>query len=230
MLGGQPVPFLVHRRLADGLSGALVAHDELDELVDVDAGDAGAHSPTLRTSAATASADASGSAGGAAAVTASGGKAYVMGGYEGAYNVNRAYDPAANTWATRAVMPTPRTNVAAAATGDKLYVLGGYNGGSADYGINEEYDPGSNDWVTKASMPTVRYMLAAAAFGGKVYAVGGSGSTASDVYNVNEEYNPGSNTWLFLIMTVSSMTIFPRTIIMGLWETPYVSGRTGTPI
>ena len=39
-------------------------------------------------------------------------------------SVVEAYDPAADSWATVASMPTARRHIAAATYGDKIYVLG----------------------------------------------------------------------------------------------------------
>jgi len=38
-----------------------------------------------------------------------------------------AYDPAANTWTSKAIMNTGRGELAAASVGNTLYALGGYN-------------------------------------------------------------------------------------------------------
>ncbi|GIV28885.1 MAG: hypothetical protein KatS3mg027_2699 [Bacteroidia bacterium] len=134
---------------------------------------------------------------GLAAVSPGNGKIYAIGGYrfDSYYgfhyflSTNEEYDPASNTWTTKAPMPTARADLAAASSGDgKIYAIGGWNG-SYYLSTNEEYDPATNTWTTKASMPTARADLAAASHGnGKIYAIGGWNGT--NVFATNEEYFP----------------------------------------
>jgi N-acetylneuraminic acid mutarotase len=59
------------------------------------------------------------------------GRIYVFGGEgnsaaaNGVFDTSEAYDPVANSWATLAVMRTPRHGMGAAAVGNVLYVPGG---------------------------------------------------------------------------------------------------------
>src|SRR5262249_10045612 len=87
------------------------------------------------------------------------------------------YDPATNTWATKASMPTARSGLGvAAAPNGNLYAIGGA-GSTGFLTTAEEYDPATNTWATKAPMPTARDRLGvAAAPNGKLYATGGDGS------------------------------------------------------
>src|SRR4051812_19981767 len=79
----------------------------------------------------------------------------------------------ANTWATRAAMPTARSGMGLAAAADgSLYAIGGING--VPLTTVEQYDPATNAWTPRAPLPTARYLLgAAAAPNGKLYAIGG---------------------------------------------------------
>ena len=53
------------------------------------------------------------------------------------------YDPATDTWATKAPMPTPRWNLGVAtASNGKIYAIGGFNGSLL--ATVEEYDPATN--------------------------------------------------------------------------------------
>jgi len=132
---------------------------------------------------------------------ASNGKIYVIGGFYGPTYVPgtylatvEEYDPATNTWATRASMPTARDGLGVVvASNGKIYAIGGQNVTDGYLAIVEEYDPATDTWATRASMPTARVGLGvAAASNGKLYAMGGwSGSTAATV----EEYDPGTDTW-----------------------------------
>ena len=106
-----------------------------------------------------------------------------------------AYDPAPDTWASRAPMPTARYGLAlAAASNGKLYAAGGFNGSGTFYNRVEEYDPASNSWATRTGMPAARIGLGrAAASNGKLSAVGGSNTTGR--LSRVDEYNPATDSW-----------------------------------
>ncbi|HEU4733896.1 MAG TPA: kelch repeat-containing protein [Kofleriaceae bacterium] len=100
---------------------------------------------------------------------------YIAGNTElGDVTINQAYDPALDTWSTRAPLPsTPRAEMSAVSDGRFLYLIGG----RGPAGISAElwrYDPRSDSWQQLASMPTARateYM--AAIDQGQLYVVGG---------------------------------------------------------
>lgn len=125
---------------------------------------------------------------------ASNGKIYAIGGrgptvWSGQLATVEEYDPATDTWTTRASMPTAREGLGvAAANNGKIYAIGG--GTSAV----EEYDPATDTWTTRASMTTTRsYLGVAAASNGKIYAVGGlDGNNPTATI---EEYNPATDRW-----------------------------------
>ncbi len=130
------------------------------------------------------------------------GKLYVVGGAITSnntfprINVLEVYDPATDTWTTKAPMPTSRAYIAAEEIGGKLYVVGGALNGSGITGVLEVYDPAANTWSTKAPMPTPRYGLSSGFLGGRLYAVGGvPGNTGPSETAVNESYDPATNTW-----------------------------------
>ena len=131
------------------------------------------------------------------AAAEAGGKIYALGGnnslnnyLSGIQNVVEEYDPAANTWTTKAPMPTVREVLAAAAAGGKIYAIGGFDNRGVDLNVVEEYDPAptSNTWTTKAPMLTTRSNLTAAEAGGKIYGIGGASGAP---LNVVEAYTPG---------------------------------------
>jgi N-acetylneuraminic acid mutarotase len=130
-----------------------------------------------------------------AAAVAVGGKFYVIGGFAGGVSTAvEAYDPVANTWATRAPLLAPRMLHAAAAVNGRIYVMGGaasQSGGPV--ATVEEYDPVANTWTARAPMPTARGSLGAAVVGGKIYAVAGSVSATS--LRAVEVYDPTANQW-----------------------------------
>ena len=90
-----------------------------------------------------------------------------------------AYDPATNTWTTKASMPTGRSSLAAAVLDNKVYVVGGgTTGTSAVLSTSEIYNPASNTWTTGPSMPTGRAYFGATTLNGILYAVGGAGDNS----------------------------------------------------
>ncbi|MBI4485807.1 MAG: Ig-like domain repeat protein, partial [Acidobacteria bacterium] len=126
------------------------------------------------------------------------GKVYVVGGSIGCGNpptyrtgANEAYDPATNTWSTRAPMPTARSSHGVGVVNGVLYAVGG-DGGK----LVEAYDIGANTWSAKAPMLVSRAGPAVAAANGKLYVLGGLDYSAGGVVtNSVETYDPGTNTW-----------------------------------
>jgi N-acetylneuraminic acid mutarotase len=89
-----------------------------------------------------------------------------------------AYDPVANSWTTKAPMPTPRGDFAVGVVNGVLYAVGGfrYAVGGASYGYLatvEAYDPVTNSWTRKGPMLTSRTDLGVGVVNGVLYAVGG---------------------------------------------------------
>ena len=95
----------------------------------------------------------------------------------------------ADTWYTKASMPTGRYGLAIGVAGGKIYAIGGgYYGNNYNYlSINEMYDPATNTWTTKASMPTARDGLAIGVVNGEIYAIGGYNG---NYLSTNEMYDP----------------------------------------
>jgi N-acetylneuraminic acid mutarotase len=124
------------------------------------------------------------------AVSAIGGKLYVVGGNNGsAAATGRVdmYNPATNSWAIRATMPTARVASAGVAIGGKLHVFGGRNG-STYLSTVEAYDPVANSWSSRASMPTARSALGVGGVSGFLYAVGGRNTATA--LATNERFTP----------------------------------------
>jgi hypothetical protein len=122
---------------------------------------------------------------------------YVVAGNSGsgAVRTNYAYNPASNTWASRAQLAAGAARYAL--TGFSIlgigYIAGGNSGSAATSTVNA-YDPVANSWSTKASMPNARWALASFAISNIGYAIGGiSGSNVT--LALNEAYNPSTNTW-----------------------------------
>jgi hypothetical protein len=105
-----------------------------------------------------------------------------------------AYDPATNSWSSRAPMPTPRFGLAAATVDGVVYVVGGASSTTMYEVAVEAYDPATNTWdSTLAPMPTGRALLAAVEIDGVIYAIGGLND--SNTLATNEAYDPATDTW-----------------------------------
>jgi N-acetylneuraminic acid mutarotase len=134
------------------------------------------------------------------------GKLYVIGGKAlstGPQSVEsmtlvEAYDPVANTWQTRAPMPTPRHLLAAVAVNGKIYALGGNIDRVSANTLSdavEEYDPTSNSWSARTPMPVARTGIGAAVTNdGKILVSGGLADQGQSVDRV-DLYDPETDTW-----------------------------------
>lgn len=133
------------------------------------------------------------------------------------YGTVEAYDPVANTWTTKATMPTPRWGSTVSVVNGLIYAIGGW-GGWPELSVVEVYDPVSNSWSTTVPvnaattaagtagapltpMPTARDDFGFAVVNGIIYAIGGDTNTFDDVARtpccttVVESYDPVANTW-----------------------------------
>jgi N-acetylneuraminic acid mutarotase len=126
------------------------------------------------------------------------GKVYVFGGTGGgsALTTVEEYDPATDTWAHKAGMPTIRAVATSSAVNGKIYVMGGKGDVSGpDIASVYEYNPAMNTWTSKASMLTPRSYLSSSAANGKIYAIGGTHSYPGAGLSTVEEYDPATDTW-----------------------------------
>lgn len=108
-------------------------------------------------------------------------------GYQG---VNEAYDPATDSWETKANMPTPRYGLMANVVNGKIYCMGGtrwleYNQGADQLNTTEVYDPSSNTWTTKAPMPNPAGYVSAV-IDNKIYVIGP---------RQTQVYDPDTDSW-----------------------------------
>ena len=121
-----------------------------------------------------------------------GGKIYVIGGRTNASgtsvytNANEEYDPVANTWAAKTVMPDALREVGVASLGGKIYTFGGAKSGG---GVSDtrEYDPGTNAWTGKSSTPIADFPLSGAVLNNQIYVVGPNGN--------HSRFDPVTNLW-----------------------------------
>jgi N-acetylneuraminic acid mutarotase len=126
------------------------------------------------------------------------GKLYVVAGkvLAGPVSTTFAYDPALNTWSTRANLPGPAVeNPAVVGLNGKLYAFGGSTAPFSGAVTNAAaYNPATNAWTVLAPLPTARGGAAAAAINGLIYVAGGMTGSGASVDTL-EVYNPATNTW-----------------------------------
>jgi len=124
---------------------------------------------------------------------------FVLGGYSFSLAAAQAtvhrFDPATNTWDTRAVIPAI-TAVGTAVyypSAHRIYLFGGFDGGSNVYGTTRVYDVGANAWSLGTAMPAPRDLMAGAynPANGKIYLVAGNSTTsAASATNTLWEFDP----------------------------------------
>jgi hypothetical protein len=130
------------------------------------------------------------------------GKIYVIGGctsgdcQAGFTGANVQYDPASDTWTSRAAMPTARSGFAMAASATRIYVAGGAQACPPCTPVNtlEIYDPTADSWTTGAAMAAARGDTAAAVVGSSLVVVSGTDSSGAPAL-LNEAYDPVGNAW-----------------------------------
>lgn len=123
------------------------------------------------------------------------GKIYAIGGYVHPRNrkpdepwrldLVETYDPATDTWAKRAKMPTRRDGFGAEVVRETIYAIGGSGwphdgqGGPALATI-EAYHPKTNRWQKKPDMPNLRWVFSTVVVADKIYLIGGTDLQAGD--------------------------------------------------
>jgi hypothetical protein len=106
------------------------------------------------------------------------------------------YDPAADTWTTKALMPTGRHWLSTSVVNGKIYAIGGSRYEYTGISIVEEYDPATDNWTQKADMPTPRNGHVTSVVDGIIYAIGGSTVKFSQPLRTVEAYDPQTDTWI----------------------------------
>jgi N-acetylneuraminic acid mutarotase len=107
------------------------------------------------------------------------------------------YDPATDSWSTKAPLPVGLHHAGAAVAGGKLYVIGGYMRSLLNIwhpvATVYMYDPMTDAWSGRKAMPTPRGALAVVEHGGKLYAIGGY-DRATNIAAL-EVYDPVTDIW-----------------------------------
>lgn len=110
------------------------------------------------------------------------GRIYAVGGQTGndegltTQKLVETYDPATNTWASRAQMPAAVSHISGATfvMGGRIIVAGGETANGAPTASVFAYDPASDSWKTMTSLPAPRFSGVAAGINGKIYFATGS--------------------------------------------------------
>jgi len=106
----------------------------------------------------------------------------------------------AQTWTSKATIPTKRWYPGCAELNGKIYVVGGQGEDSPYSSQNnlEVYDPSTDSWGVLSPMQESRWGAMVVAYGEKIYVIGGlTGSFVNGFTSTNvvEEYNPSTDTW-----------------------------------
>ena len=117
------------------------------------------------------------------------------------------YNPATDTWAKRAKMPTRRKSVRTAVIRDTLYAIGGsgwppVGGGGGPYlGTIEVYEPRINRWTKRPEMPNPRVVFFSVVIDEKIYLIGDSTAEVRPV--PIEVYDPFTGRWRLIPAALS---------------------------
>jgi hypothetical protein len=141
-----------------------------------------------------------------AAVTASDGTTYALGGFATTVlGTAEMLAPVATSWQPLASLTTPRAGLAAAPGGSgRVYTLGGELANGAVTAASEVYDPSTGAWQSTPGLPTARSGLGAAA-SGAIYAVGGQDANGTPL-GALEAYSESANAWQSLAPMLTART------------------------
>jgi N-acetylneuraminic acid mutarotase len=97
--------------------------------------------------------------------------------YSGA---NEVYDPSTDTWETKKLMPTNRSDISASVVNGKIHLIGP--------DIHEVYDVYTDSWTTRQTMsfPLLVYGYSSVVFNDKIYLI---------TWNQTQIYDPKSDSW-----------------------------------
>jgi len=134
---------------------------------------------------------------------------YVAGGWPDLRTFEE-YDPASDTWATRASLLRGRQSPGLVAIGGYIYAVGGGSAWSA-LGSVERYDPTADTWVPVSSLNRSRAGTGTAVAGGGIYVMGGV-----DIYGESVPINEGlalENSLCPTIKKVNKVTALPGEVL-----------------
>ncbi len=119
-------------------------------------------------------------------------------------NTNEVYDPANDSWTTKAAIPTATYGYGSAIINQKIYIAGGSQTPisqqqSGDFvHANQVYDPQTDNWTSAANLPSsVSYAATAATQDylapARIYLAGGY--FQNTITSITQIYNPSNNSW-----------------------------------
>lgn len=125
-------------------------------------------------------------------------KIYTLGGDSGNWsagetptNIVEVYDPASDSWETKAPMNIKRVGLSANMVDGKIYVIGGKMGNpSTQVSATEVYDPLTDTWTVAKQIPTPVNSHASAVVENKIYILGGAVRLS-----FNQIYDTKTDTW-----------------------------------
>lgn len=127
------------------------------------------------------------------------GKIYLVGGLNSSGGFTSSlyvYNPATNTWSSKASLPVKTTHGVSGVIEGKLYVLVSDCDGCETRYVRRlyRYDPISNSWTRRADCPRQHVSPAGNVIGGKLYVA--SGRDKNQVPQTSlDVYDPATNTW-----------------------------------
>jgi N-acetylneuraminic acid mutarotase len=118
-------------------------------------------------------------------------------------NVNEVYDPANDSWSTKAPIPSPVYGYASAVANNLIYIVGGSKnsvspGSNVFVDSNQVYDPLTDKWSLAANLPSTAAYGASASTQGymapsKIYFIGGY--FLNSFSSKTQVFDPDKNTW-----------------------------------
>ena len=115
-------------------------------------------------------------------------------GLRGAYTgATEVYDPALDTWETKASMVNASFPEACVVINGKIYVISGSSAYPESVSFTSVYDENTDSWTSRAPMPVVK-IGAGVVFDDKIYFVGGSYEDSVYV-TLLQIYDPSTDTW-----------------------------------
>ena len=138
------------------------------------------------------------------AVAASQDKIYIFGGCSSFNEItgypincsgaNEEYNPATDSWKTKAPMPTARAELQANVVNGEIYLIGGTLPDGSVSNVTEVYDPSNDSWSVAVPIPTAVGLYASAVVGNKIYVEGG-GQSGPVIGDLNQIFDPELNMW-----------------------------------